>query len=63
MIKTKQIACSGSKDSNSKHPLVYLKLNNKDGTICPYCSKKFTISKRNNKNYIEALEITIPSKS
>lgn len=63
MIKIKQIACNGSQDSNSKHPSVYLKLHDTKETICPYCSKKFTISKRNNKHYIEVLEVNLSNKT
>ena len=63
MAQITQISCSGGKDSQSKHPRVYLKLNNQTKTICPYCSKTFTIGKRNNKYYIEALEIVMPSKN
>lgn len=64
MTKIKQISCSGGKDSHSKHPSVYLKLNEKKNTVCPYCSKTFSIGKRNNKYYIEAHEIVaMPVKS
>lgn len=36
-----QIACDGG-DDNSKHPLVYLKTNDKGTITCPYCGKKFS---------------------
>lgn len=48
--------CSGSLDSQSKHPLVYLHVNDSTATICPYCSKSFIINTRNDKAYLEASE-------
>lgn len=48
------IACSGGSDLQSKHPLVYLNVNSKTETKCPYCSRSFIIYERNNKRYIEA---------
>ena len=62
MAQITQISCSGGKDSHSKHPRVYLKLNDHTKTTCPYCSKTFRLGTRNNKHYIEALEIAIDSK-
>ena len=52
--KDEKIHCTGGVDLDSKHPLIYLYINSKKPTICPYCSKKFTIHERNNKKYIEA---------
>lgn len=55
MEKITQISCSGGNNSQSKHPLIYLKINDKTEVVCPYCSKKFLITKqKNNKNYIQA---------
>lgn len=52
-----KISCNGSSDSASKHPLIYLKINEKTDTICQYCSKKFVVTKqKNNKTYIEISE-------
>lgn len=45
-VKSKEISCSGTKDS-SMHPLVYLNIGDKDGVVCPYCSKYFTIKSKN----------------
>ncbi len=56
--KDEKINCSGGLDLESKHPLVYLHVNSKQVTVCPYCSKKFIIHKRNNRRYIEATEAT-----
>ena len=40
-VKSTEVSCSGTKDT-SPHPLVYLNMGNKDGVVCPYCSKYFT---------------------
>jgi uncharacterized Zn-finger protein len=54
--KEKTISCAGGVDLNSKHPLVYLSVDSKKETQCPYCSKKFIVRKRNKKTYVEALD-------
>lgn len=43
IVKSKQVSCDGTKDS-STHPLVYLNMGEKDGVVCPYCSKYFVLS-------------------
>jgi uncharacterized Zn-finger protein len=44
-VKTKEVSCSGARDS-SPHPLVYLNIGDKDGVVCPYCSKYFTVKNK-----------------
>ncbi len=58
MKKIHQVSCNGGKDSNSKHPLVYLKITAKKQTTCPYCSKTFSLGKNklSKKIYVEASE-------
>jgi uncharacterized Zn-finger protein len=60
MKKTQQVSCNGGKDSQSKHPLIYLKVTDKNQTVCPYCSKTFTLGKNklSRKIYLEASEST-----
>lgn len=43
-----KVKCDGG-DTASKHPLVYLKVNEGGQVTCPYCGKKFPkeISKKN----------------
>jgi uncharacterized Zn-finger protein len=36
----KKVFCDGG-DGASKHPLVYLKKNEKGEAVCPYCGKHF----------------------
>ena len=53
-----KVSCSGGNDSQSKHPLVYLTIEKDKAIKCPYCSKKFSVSKnKDNKLYIEAHEM------
>lgn len=59
MKVNKKITCSGSSDSISKHPLIYLTVIHKKITQCPYCMKKFTMIKKNKKTYIESSEVAI----
>lgn len=54
--KEKITSCAGGGEINSKHPLVYLNVNAKKETQCPYCSKRFIVRKRNKKIYVEALD-------
>lgn len=37
----KTVSCDGG-DGASKHPLIYLKLNEKGQAVCPYCGKKIS---------------------
>lgn len=46
-VKTRltEVSCCG-KEAPYDHPLVYLKIDKKDGNVtCPYCSKKFIFTK------------------
>ena len=67
MEKIHQVSCSGGKDSNSKHPLIYLKVTDKNQTICPYCSKTFKLGKKRYSDksevYLEASELKVESGS
>lgn len=40
----KEVQCDGPKFS--KHPRVYLNMGNEDFVVCPYCSRKFALSKQ-----------------
>jgi uncharacterized Zn-finger protein len=53
--KEKTVSCAGGVEINSKHPLVYLSVNSKKETQCPYCSKRFIVRK-GKKTYVEALD-------
>ncbi len=44
-VNSKEVSCSGTKDS-SRHPIVYLNMGKKDGIVCPYCSKYFTLKSK-----------------
>ncbi len=37
----KKVSCDGG-DGASKHPLVYLKIDEKGSVTCPYCGKKIS---------------------
>jgi len=43
-----KVVCDGG-DLASKHPLVYLKINESGSATCPYCGKK--ISKESSKKH------------
>ena len=42
IVNSKQVSCDGTKDS-STHPLIYLNMGEKEGVVCPYCSKYFVL--------------------
>ncbi|MBM3579588.1 MAG: zinc-finger domain-containing protein [Alphaproteobacteria bacterium] len=48
-VDSKEVSCDGSV-ADSKHPLVYLKINENGFVICPYCSKKFQLNKTGKKH-------------
>ena len=58
MAKIKTLYCSGDLESSSKHPTIYLKLDNKNKATCPYCSKHFILTVKNNKAFIAAYDPT-----
>jgi uncharacterized Zn-finger protein len=42
-VTTNHVSCQGN-ESPYDHPLVYLRINNDEGSItCPYCSRKFKL--------------------
>jgi uncharacterized Zn-finger protein len=43
---SKKVSCDGGKGYLG-HPRVYLNMGENDFVICPYCSKFFTIKKKN----------------
>lgn len=45
--KDKKVSCDGS-ENNSKHPLVYLNMGDKNEIVCPYCSCLFKYQKKSN---------------
>lgn len=47
-VDSKKVSCDGL----GTHPLVYLNMGNKDSVTCPYCSKFFTIEKKNSQNSV-----------
>ena len=40
--RTKTVSCDGGDELG--HPTIYLDISNKDGILCPYCSKHFVFS-------------------
>ena len=64
MKKIIQVTCNGGASSGSKHPVIYLHLTAKKETICPYCSKQFSLGKKKDKKpYVEACEAIVISKT
>ena len=47
---TTKVVCDGG-DVASKHPLVYLKINESGQVICPYCGKHFQENKKTPKKH------------
>jgi len=45
-VNSKKISCDGGA-SDSKHPLIYLNMGDKDFVVCPYCSKNFSLNDSN----------------
>ncbi len=39
-VTSRKVSCDGSNKASS-HPLVYLKIDDSNSVICPYCSKIF----------------------
>jgi uncharacterized Zn-finger protein len=50
-VTSKKVSCQGASASSS-HPLVYLNMGKNDFVVCPYCSKFFTIEKKDANNSV-----------
>jgi uncharacterized Zn-finger protein len=56
--KITTISCAGDLESTSKHPIIYLKLDKNNHAFCPYCSKSFVLTKKNDKIFVAAYDPT-----
>lgn len=54
-VTSKKVSCQGERGDAgavSGHPLVYLNMGKNDFVVCPYCSKYFTIKKKDANNSV-----------
>ena len=43
-VNTATVGCDGG-GGDMGHPMVYLKIGDEGGIVCPYCSRQFALSK------------------